>query len=82
MISTKAVDNFVDKSLLTGQRASHYAAFNKMLKSKAKNNPFKINALQIKKSGPIKNIIIFLLAFFVHKCDSLLALACHTAISR
>ncbi|HTH44425.1 MAG TPA: hypothetical protein VL528_05035 [Oxalicibacterium sp.] len=40
-----AVDNFVDKRLLTLRQPSRDAGFDKLLKTKAKINPFIINDL-------------------------------------
>jgi hypothetical protein len=45
MLSTKYVDNFVDKPHLTSRKASIYAAFNKMPISQAKIKHRKINDL-------------------------------------
>jgi len=45
-LSTNDVDNFVDKPLLTPCKPSIRAGFNKLPKTKAKINPFKINVLR------------------------------------
>ncbi len=44
-ISTRNVDNYVDKPLLTSRKRSKDAGFNKMPNLQAKTDPFKINGL-------------------------------------
>ena len=45
-LSTKIVDNFVGKYLLTALKPRLHAHFNTMIKWRAKYNSFKINDLQ------------------------------------
>ena len=45
LISTRNVDNYVDKRLLTSRKRSIDAGFNKMPNLQAKIVPFKINGL-------------------------------------
>lgn len=58
----------MDNSYLTGCGASKDAGFNKMPNPIALKNTFKINKLQKQANSLKKNLYIFLLALFVHKC--------------
>lgn len=58
----------MDNCYLTGCGASKDAGFNKMPNPIALKNTFKIKVLQKQANSLKKNLYIFLLALFVHKC--------------
>jgi hypothetical protein len=55
---TKAVDNFVGKSLLTGWKPPFHAVFNKLHKTDAQKITFKINGLKTSRRMYIPNMDI------------------------